>query len=301
MQHSEPPSAKTWGVGVELSEDHLGPIRFLATSTQNCPDDRVIGIHVLPNLKPLRPTITDEEVEETHQRAIVNVTEVMAREGLTGERARVELVDDDEIERGLVDAATRLELDALILGRRAQRNEDPVVRLGEVTRRVLRRLPVPVIVVSPDHGGRDDPGLGEGPVILATDLSEHGAAAIRFARELAARLDRELLLVHCTQAYHWAVSYVSAATIESLQAQSRAAASTSLDRWANMHGLADVRREVCMGDPVKQLLQLTATEDATMLVTGSRMLGPVGRLFVASVSSELAAAANCPVAVVPSR
>jgi nucleotide-binding universal stress UspA family protein len=299
MEHSESSSAKTWGVGVELAEDHLGPSRFAATLTQNGPDDLTIGIHVIPNLRPLRPTLSDEEIEETRKRAVINVTDVLAREGLDGDRVRVELSENDEIERGLIEAATRLDVDALILGRRARRNEEPVVRLGEVARRVLRRLPVPVIVVPPDYGNRDDPGLGEGPVILATDLSEHSAAAAQFARELVVRLDRELLLAHCTQAYHWAVSYVSAATLDGLQAQSRASASASLQRWAQAHGLENVRQHVCTGDPVKQVLQLAYTEDAAMLVAGSRMLGPVERLFAASVSSELAAAAACPVAVVP--
>ena len=54
-----------------------------------------------------------------------------------------------------------------------------------------------------------------------------------------------------------------------------------------------------MGDPAKRLLELAQAQDAALLVTGSRMLGPVERLFLSSVSSEVAAAASCPVAVVP--
>ncbi|HLT34936.1 MAG TPA: universal stress protein [Enhygromyxa sp.] len=293
--------AKTWGVGVELAEDHLGPVRFAATLTQLRPDDREIGIHVIPDQQLLHPLVTPEEADESRELAVRHVTEVMAREGLTGERVRVELAEDDEIERGLSEAAIRLGVDALIIGRRARRDEDPVVRLGPVTRRILRRLPAPVIVVPPDYGDRSDGGLGEGPVILGVELEEHDAAAAKFAVELAARLDRELLLAHGTSAYHWGVSYMPTATMEKIEQHARDAAAVALQQWAAEHELGGARQRVFVGDPVKQLLELANSEDAAVLVTGSRMLGPVERLFLASVSSELAAGSRCPVAVVPSR
>ena len=300
MAQSTKPSAKKWGVGVELAEDHLGPIRFAATLTQAHPDDLEVGIHVLPDQELLHPLVTHEDAVEVRKRVAADVSEIMAREGLRGERVRVELIEDDEIERGLTEASERLGLDALIVGRRAKRDEDPIVRLGEVTRRVLRRLPVTVIVVPPDYGDVDDRGLGEGPVILGTDLSEHAVVAAKFAEELAARLDRPLLLAHGTQAFHWGVSYIPAVTMDKLQAQAREAAGQKLEAWAAEHGIQSARRHVFMGDPAKHLLQLGYSEDAAVLVTGSRMLGPVERLFLASVSSEVAAAASCPVAVVPS-
>lgn len=291
--------AKTWGVGVELAPDHLGPVRFAATLTQIRPDDVEIGVHVIPDQQLLHPLVTPEEAEQNRKRAVEHVTQVMAREGLTGERVRVELAEDDEIERGLSEAAVRLGIDALIIGRRARRGEDPVVRLGPVTRRILRRLPVPVIVVPPDYGERGDVGLGEGPVILGVELEEHDAAAARFAQDLAARLDRELLLAHSTSAYHWMISYMPTTTMEKLEQQSREAAGVALQQWAAGHGLGGARQQVFVGDPVKQLLELAHTESAAVLVTGSRRLGPVERLFLASVSSEVASAAICPVAVVP--
>ncbi|MFO7561345.1 MAG: universal stress protein [Enhygromyxa sp.] len=300
MAQPEQPRAKTWGVGVELAEDHLGPIRFAATLTQIRPDDAEIGIHVIPDQELLHPLVTHEDADANRKRAVANVTEVMAREGLKGERVRVELVEVDEVERGLSEAAVRLGVDALIVGRRARRDEDPIVRLGPVTRRLLRRLPAPVIVVPPDYGDRDDRGLGEGPVILGVELEEHEAAALEFARDLAARLDRELLIAHGTSAYHWGVSYMPSATMTQIEQKSREDAGLALQQWAAARGLGGARQHVFVGDPVKQLLQLAHTEDAAVLVTGSRRLGPIERLFLASVSSEIASGARCPVAIVPS-
>lgn len=295
---SEQPSNE-WGIGVELAEDHLGPLRFVAALTQEHPDDVTVGIHVLPDHELLHPLITHEEARQIRERVAADVTAVMVREGLAAERTRVELVEDDAVERGLAETATRVGVDALVVGRRAKRDEDPIVRLGEVTRRLLRRLPVPVVVVPPDFGDRDDRGFGEGPVIVGVDLTEHCTAAVLFGAKLAERLGAPLLLAHGTQAFHWGVSYIPAATMDRLQQQAREAAANELREWAAPLGLVHAEHRVFMGDPAKKLLELSWQLDAAVLVTGSRMLGPVERLFLASVSSEIAAAASCPVAVVP--
>ena len=287
---------KKWGVGVELAADHLGPVHFAAIVSRG--EDLTLGLHVLPKQHLLHPMLTPEEAKEIRKRVERDVADLMHQAGLAGDHARVELGEDDEIEEGLSDLAKRQGLDALLIGRRARHDEDPIVRLGEVARRVLRRLPVPVIVVPPDFGTGPSLGLRPGPVIFATDLSEHCEEAANFARDLSARLKRPLLLAHGTQAFHWGVSYIPEAAMEQLQTQARAGATHKLEQWARAHGLADARRHVFMGDPVRKVLELAADEDAAMVVSGSRKLGPVERLLLASVSSELAAAASCPVAVV---
>ena len=298
---AETASGQIWGVGVELAEDHMGPIRFVAQLVAGREDDEVVGLHVLPRQELLRPLVTREEAKAMRKRVEHDITEVLAREGLAKarSRSRVELVEDDQVDRGLAEATARLTPAALVVGRRAKRDADPIVRLGEVTRRVLRRLPAPVIVVPPDFGDPDDPGLGEGPVLLATDLSPGSAAAARFARDLAARLGRELVLAHATQAFHWGVSYIPARAMDEIQERTVRKADDQLGDWARAQGISDVPHHVFSGDPVKGLLQLAARLNPALLVTGSRELGPVERLFLASVSSELAASGSCPIAVVP--
>jgi nucleotide-binding universal stress UspA family protein len=298
MPDSQSEGAKKWGIGVELAEDHLGPVRFVAELTEGS-QDLNIGIHVLPNQELLHPLVNHDEAREMRELVSKDVSEVLTREGLSEARTRVELVEDDEVERGLGECAERQGLDALIVGRRAKRDEDPIVRLGEVTRRLLRRLPVPLVVVPPDFGEGEDPGFGEGPVIVGVDLSEHCTAAVVFAKFLADRLGRELILAHGTQAFHWGVSYIPAATMERLQKQASDAAGNQLREWAAPLGVSGARQFVFMGDPAKNLLELAVAEEAAIIVTGSRQLGPVERLFLASVSTEVAAAASCPVAVIP--
>jgi nucleotide-binding universal stress UspA family protein len=291
--------AKTWAIGVHLADNHRGPLRFAATLIMATAQDRGVGIHVMPDPELMRPLVTTEEIGELREQVRLDITEMLADEGLPPERSLVELVEDEVIDRALAERATHLNVSALIVGRRAKRDDDPVVRLGEVTRRLLRRLPAPLIVVPPDFGDIDDRGFGEGPIMVGVDLTDHCTPAVLFASTLAERLDRPLLLVHGTQAFHWGAAYVPTATLDRLQERARDDAANSLREWAAPLGLQNVRHRVFMGDPAKHLLHIAADEDAAVLVTGSRMLGPIERLFLASVSSEVAAGASCPVAVVP--
>lgn len=298
MSSEQPPPLK-WAIGIELDKHHLGPLRFAGVLSGAGGSDLTLGIHVLPSRELLHPLVTQAEAKQMHEQVAAHVATLMANQGLAESRVRVELVADDEIELGLAEASKRLGVDALIVGRRAKRDEDPIVRLGEVTRRLLRRLPLPTVVVPPDFGETDELGLGHGPVIVGVDLSEHCSAAAKFAAGLAARLGRSLVLAHGTPAFKWGVSYVPPASMQQLQTQTREAAVTRLREWATTKGLEAADMHVFMGDPVKQLIELAHARDAALLVTGSRMLGPIERLLMSSTSSELAASARCPVAVVP--
>jgi nucleotide-binding universal stress UspA family protein len=292
-------AGKTWAIGVHLAEDHLGPLRFAAALINVAKEDRGVGIHVLPDPGTIHPLVTPEEISGIRDQILLDISEMLATEGFPPGRSQVELVQDDVVERGLAECATHLHTSALIVGRRAKRDEDPLVRLGEVTRRLLRRLPMPLIVVPPDFGEADDRGFGEGPIVVGVDLTDHCTPAVLFAEALAARLDRPLLLAHGTQAFHWGVSYIPTGTMDRVQARAREAATDALREWVAPLGLRDARQRVFTGDPAKHLLDIAAKEDAAVLVTGSRMLGPIERVFLASVSSEVAAGASCPVAVVP--
>jgi nucleotide-binding universal stress UspA family protein len=222
---------------------------------------------------------------------------MIERTGAAG-RKEVRMIEDDDPARGLVELAEREHPSALILGRRARRDDEPLVRLGEVCRRVLRKLPVPVIVVPPDFG-EDERTLDPGPVVLATDLEEHDVAAASFARRLAERLARPLLIAHGIAPFNWGVSYLPAETVELVLEQARKQAETKLGEWMQRHALGDMQAHAFVGDPARNLAQLVVERKAAALVTGSRKLGPIERIFVASISSELAASARCPTAIVP--
>ncbi|EDM76108.1 UspA [Plesiocystis pacifica SIR-1] len=284
------------GVGVELDEQHIGAVRFVAAMGAV---GTVVGLHVIPAPDFFEPVLETGELATIRGQVARNVTRLLGGAGIAEAAQQVEVVEAQTIEDGLSGAAEQLKLDLLVIGRRAKRGADPLVRLGEVTRRVLRRLPVPLVTVPPEFGDRSagDPGLGAGPIILATDLSEHCEAAVDLAKALSARLSRPLLLAYGTDAFSWGVSYLSPETRARLEAEVRAGADAKLQSWAEARGLGDAEHHVFTGDPVKGVLQLVAERDPAVLVTGSRGLGPLQRAIGASVSTELAASAPVPVAV----
>ncbi len=292
---TESKSNQTWGVGVELTADHMGPLRFAAALASGT--DRVVGIHVMPDQERLHPLVSRDEATALRQRITDDVARLLVQHGIAREQVSARVVEDDYPALALVEQASQQGLDALVIGRRARRDEDPIVRLGEVARRILRKLPAPVIVVPPDFG--EGEGLSPGPVIVATDLTEHCVPAARFGARLAERFGRPLLFAHGTQGFHWGVSYVPAEALERLLEQSRADASAKLSEWATSIGLGHAQQHVFLGDPARNLVDLSFEHEAALLVTGSRALGPIERIFLASVSSEVASSTRCPTAVVP--
>lgn len=299
-EHDDAPATSTEpmcvGVGVELDEEHIGAVRFAAAMGSG---GTVVGLHVIPAPTFFEPVLETGELATIREQVARNVTRLLSGAGIAEAAQQVEVVEAETIEGGLSDVADARKLDLLVIGRRARRGEDPIVRLGEVTRRVLRRLPVPLVIVPPEFGDAwaGDPGLGAGPIILATDLSEHGEAAGELAKSLSARMSRPLLLAHGTDAFSWGVSYLSPAAKARIEAEVRERADAELAAWAEARGLGEAERHVFIGDPVKGVLRLVAERDPAMLVTGSRGLGPLQRAIGASVSTELAASAPVPVAV----
>lgn len=285
---------KTWAVGVELSGEHQGAPRFAARLAGD--NDTIVGVHVMPDLERVHPLISREQARDMREQITGDVALMLERAGAEGPR-KVLVVDNDRPEVGLVELTEREQFDALIIGRRARRDDEPLVRLGGTCRRVLRKASAPVIVVPPDFG-EDESTIDPGPIVLATDL-EHGAAAAAFAKLLAARLRRPLLVAHGLEAFNWGASYIPAETFEIMLDEARRKASADLHSWVAALGLGGAEELVFTGDPARNLAQLVEDRRAAVLVTGSRELGPVKRLFLASISSELAASARCPVAIVP--
>jgi nucleotide-binding universal stress UspA family protein len=66
---------------------------------------------------------------------------------------------------------------------------------------------------------------------------------------------------------------------------------------AEQVGVGQVHRQLHRGDPVHEALGLGRESD--LLVVGSRAGGPVARLLLGSVSSEVVRRATCPVLVLP--
>jgi len=147
--------------------------------------------------------------------------------------------------------------------------------LGGVAQRIIRRAPCPVLVVP--HGY--DRGLQERPTILVGVRGgdrEDAAAAMREAGRLADVLRAELVLSHAA----------------------RDASGSGAD--AGLERLAEGRRHIAaQGKPAQELLRIAAEIDADAIAVAPRGHGPLRQSLLGSVSTNLLAAGERPVFVIP--
>jgi len=283
-----------WLVGLDLLPENTGVFRITSWLRAREPEAQAIGVHVVETglfrfLGERVPTI----LEGARERVGEAVSEAGGGVELF---AKLEAVAASTAERGLMDAALRHGARALVIGRWSRRGQRSVVKLGRVARRILRALPVPVIVTPPDLLRSD---IGGGPILLVTDLSETSTAAARFAVDLAERSARPLVVAYVGVPRSHAALYVLDAEMEALIEQERREVEARAHAWveANVAGDPDVK--VAFGEIETELLELAEELSASMIVCGSRGLSVTERIFASSTASNLAGLARCPVAVVP--
>lgn len=288
-----------WIVGIDLTAGNQGPLEFatwLKRFSTGEGGEEIVGAHVVPTAAQIDAFMDNEQLAQLHplakQACEKAIADAEAGEAISG----IELVESDSIEDALGATVQSTGADALVVGRLAKRGEDLLSRLGRVSRRLLRRLPGPVVVVPPDF---TDDDARDGPVILAADATETSLAAGKFAENIARRFDCDLLVAHVVRTLDWAVAYLPADTLDHVRTSSKELGRADLASWAQRHALWGAQTEILHGDPSRALTELAREKNASMLVCGSRELSTASRVFVPSVASELAASAWCPVAVVP--
>jgi nucleotide-binding universal stress UspA family protein len=291
--------ANRWIVGLDLRPTGQGALRFAhwlgAATRQGAPT--FVGVHVLeePTLQAaLRYHHLDELVGSAREQAEMLVRNAGASDVVT----ELHVVQGVHAEQSLEAACVAHHAEGLIVGRQAPREGHHLLRLGKVARRLLRSLAEPVIVVPPDW----DPAAGTagGPVVCATNLDDNGAAAARFAAEVAARLGRGFVLVHAVAVPEdYGAHYIPAATREKIAAEAQAEGERALAAWIAELDLPGATAVVRQGHVTEQVLRVATESQAAMIVTGSRRLSTLERVLLTSVGSELAATSPCPVAVVP--
>jgi nucleotide-binding universal stress UspA family protein len=287
-----------WTLGLDLREGAEGPLVFArwlnAALGRHTTSANFELIHVLEQDQVGLLALADRR-EETVALAEDAVARTLERSGDSSRFGQLRIVEYGSPEDVLAHAATGAS--GLLIGRLAPRGKDKVLRLGGVARRLLRRLPTATWVVPPDLRNEH---VGKGPIILACDAQEDSLGATRYALWLAEVLHRELILAHVVpMPYGWSLGYLPADSIKQVRADLIAQGERLLERWATQHGITGLRGVVTEGIVPEELGRLAESEDALALITGSRKLNALERLFVTSVGSELAASAKCPVVVVP--
>ncbi len=168
--------------------------------------------------------------------------------------------------------------------------------LGSVASEVLRRSPVPVLVV-PERSEAVTPSP-DCPVLVALDLSDPGKRSLEAAHELAA-----------TYAAPLVVGHVRDVAPDSLLSPGRMGHGGPLSREEAHGAIGGLLREVELssdpelyvipGDPKAELVALAERVNAGALVMGTNGRTGWSRLRLGSVAEWVVRHATCPVLTIP--
>lgn len=122
-------------------------------------------------------------------------------------------------------------------------------------------------------------------ILLATDASPASGAAVEQAIDLAAPIGARLLVLSVLGKGQSSVRRTRQLALESVVARARAAG-------------AEAAEMLWEGEPGETIVEAAAAEGADLIVVGTHGRGPVGRLFLGSVSDYVVRHARCPVMVV---
>jgi nucleotide-binding universal stress UspA family protein len=284
-----------WMIGLDLEPRSHGAVElagWLRVEVQPPAVQDFVAVHVLD--ERLHRLLRTDQLKDVFARAGQELDAFLDASNAAPAVISRRIVGAESPERGLGDLLATEPCDAVLIGRIAERDTRRLVRLGRVARRLLRRLPTPVVVVPPDLSSTT---VGRGPLVLASDLGASSTAAAAFAQRLATELGRELVVVHVDAGFQviptfWGEPVVVPAPPRRIPAD--------VDDWAESVGLRAGRTRLGEGSVVENVLDIAKLEDAPLIVCGSRGLDAVDRIFVSSTGMELARLADRPVAVVPS-
>lgn len=131
----------------------------------------------------------------------------------------VRLIEERRPDEVLTRAMSLHRADAMQIRRRSPAEDDALVRLGAVARRLLRTFVAPVIVCPPDLTAET---IRPGAVVVAVRPDDASAAALRFAQELAKRSGRELAVVSVLPPpFPAGVSYLAAPALSRRRSRGR--------------------------------------------------------------------------------
>lgn len=271
-----------WIIAVDLGEScegALGWARWLRTSDADAHLVVAHAVDIATSLAPPRAEVVMRHVRKFVQTRLPEV--------------EMRVLEERPPEDALAHALPIHAADALVIGRRAPRDGDAIVRLGAVARRLLRRLPAPVLVCPPDIVGAE---VASGPVLVCVD-GEGDASALAFGRALADATGLPLQAITVSPPAHPSgVTYLPtpAHTVGEDQAHEAA-----VRAWLAEQPGEPVELLVASGRVIPSILRVSDEVGASMLVCGSRLLSTTERIFNTSVGTALAATARIPVAVVP--
>ena len=274
-----------WIVGLDLRPSSQGALHYATWLREHNPSYELRAVHVVESGAAGEPEALSEPARAATER-------VLARTESRTQFSTVTVVAGKSPHVCLLEAAGKESADAMVVGREGAGSSGPADRLGEVSRRLLRALPCPIIVTRPDLHAKD---VGAGPVIVATDLSPESAGALAFGARLAGGLGRELVVAHVRRHLEHPAIYEPGTDWNALAREQDEACQAAVADWISSHSVT-ARVIVDEGITTRRLMDMAHVEEACLVVCGARSHG---EMHVSATGTDMAANARVPVAIVP--
>lgn len=286
----------TWLVGVDLRPDAEGAVAFASFLASARKEDTVIPVHVLV-ADHLHAVLQRHHLAEVQDAAKVALKQLADKHDEEGHFAEPQIVEGGTAEGRLEIIREEQGAQVLVLNRYATESRRSLRRLGRTARRSLRKLLSPVITTPP---GLTADKIGDGPVVVSTNLTEECACALEFGADLAKRLGRTLVVVTVRRLPdQQAPAYLGDETAEKVGDARKAETAAALAKWVDDHGHAVDEQVVLLGEVVTNVTKYAEDNRACIIVAGSRRLSQIERLFLTSVGRGLSAISPTAVAIVP--
>jgi nucleotide-binding universal stress UspA family protein len=212
--------------------------------------------------------------------------------------AEAQTVTTSSPARGLHELAEQLDVDLVVLGS-AEHGKAGQIMAGSVAMSLLHGSPCSVAVAPHGYAAKAPDTIAE--VAVGYDGSDEARIALAEAIDLARATDAPLKVVAVAEPSPVVIGKGAGSTTgrSELNKAIHEMMRERLDE-ALSSPPGDVRVEGTLvdGTPAESLAQI-AREDGGVLVVGSRAYGPLRRVLLGSVSTELVRTAPCPVIVHP--
>lgn len=217
-----------------------------------------------------------EEREKEVQARLDKAAQAALAEGVS---STLHLVYGQEPQHEIVNTASEIGADLVVLGRRGSRGLARSM-VGHATAYVAGHAHCNVLVVPRSAE------VWSKRILLATDGSEHSAAAADAARDVAKQCGLPVTVVSATTRSH--------------SAERRAEAKAAVDSKVAAMQAAGVQSTgiIAEGRPDDVVIEATAKEEADLIVVGSHGRTGLMKLVLGSISERIMGQAQCPVMVV---
>ena len=199
---------------------------------------------------------------------------------------------------GILDCASAQRTDLIVMGTHGRSGFERLM-LGSVTERVLRKASCPVLTVPPRmHESTPVPPLFK-KILCAVDFSDCSMNALNFAMSLAQEADAHLTVLNVVELpadAHERLPHFSPGVREyltSLEEEHRQRLQTVVPD--SVRAYCAVETMTVPGRPYREILRVTAEQQADLIVIGIHGRNAADLLFFGSTAQHVVRQATCPV------